>query len=272
VRNDSYQEVVDCKGVPNYLIFTIKRKKYDTALVIPIINEGERIIQQIRSIRSKMPMVDIVIADGGSNDGTIEALSKEFSGVTSILIKTGTGKLSAQLRMAFHYCLEKNYKYVITMDGNNKDGPDGILGIRQALVSGFDFVQGSRFKKGGIARNTPLIRLIAIRFIHAPITSLAALFWFTDTTNGFRGHSRDLLQSQQLMLFRDVFQTYEMIAFIPIEAKKNGFRVCEVAVERSYPVDGVVPTKIHGIKSQFQLLLILISASLGKYSLRSNHD
>ena len=270
---DKMNETVrNCEGVPDYSIFPIGTKIHDNALLIPILNEGERIIQQIRDIRSKMPPVDIIIADGGSDDGAIEIIRKNLLGVTSILVKTGPGKLSAQLRMAFHYCLKNDYKYVITMDGNNKDGPEGILTIRKALVSGFDFVQGSRFKKGGIARNTPLLRLLAIRFIHAPITSLASLFWFTDTTNGFRGHSRELLKSKDLRLFRDIFQTYEMIAFIPIEARKNGFIVCEVAVERSYPAAGIVPTKIHGIRAQLRLLVILIAAASGKYSIRSNQE
>ena len=265
-------EVRNIEGVPDYSIYRLRNKAHDTALVIPVINEGERILQQIRNVRSQIPSVDIIIADGGSNDGTIETLCNEFYGLTSMLVKSGPGKLSAQLRMAFHYSLENEYEYIITMDGNNKDGPEGIVNITRALTSGFDFVQGSRFKKGGRARNTPLVRLLAIRLIHAPITSLAARFWFTDTTNGFRGHSRKLLQSRHIGVFRNVFQTYELIAFMPIEAKRKGFKVCEVAVERSYPAHGTTPTKIHGISAQLQLLNILFSAAFRKYTVRSHDD
>ena len=37
------------------------------------------------------------------------------------------------------------------MDGNGKDGADGVFGILSALEDGFDFVQGSRFVKVELA-------------------------------------------------------------------------------------------------------------------------
>jgi dolichol-phosphate mannosyltransferase len=103
--------------------------------------------------------------------------------------------------MAFDYCIREGYEYVITMDGNDKDGEDGIELIRKTLLGGFDFVQGSRFVRGGEAINTPLSRLLAIRLIHAPITSIGARFWYTDTTNGFRGHSANLIRSPKMGVF-----------------------------------------------------------------------
>jgi dolichol-phosphate mannosyltransferase len=253
-------------SVPLYVATKMKAKKYDTALVLPIINEGQRILIQLEKIRCSNPFVDIVIADGGSTDGTLEFLLNPAYGVTAILVKTGPGKLSAQLRMAFDFCLTEGYQNIITMDGNNKDDPEGIEVIINALESGFDFVQGSRFIAGGKSFNTPLYRYLAIKLIHAPITSIASGFRFTDTTNGFRGHTKKLLESKKLSIFREVFQTYELIAYMPISAKRNGFRVCEVPVTRSYPASGHVPTKIHGILAQLRLLQILLYAALGKYT------
>lgn len=261
-----HNEVRNCKGVPDYSFYIIRKKTYETALVIPVINEGGRILQQIKNIRSENPLVDIIIADGGSTDGTIERLTNQSSGVVSILIKKGPGKLSAQLRMAFHYCLENDYKYVITMDGNNKDGPEGIEKIRRALESGFDFVQGSRFILGGEAVNTPKKRSLAIRYVHAPITSFAAGRRFTDTTNGFRGLSRRLIESKDIGIYRDVFQSYELVFYLPIRATKMNYRVTEVAVRRNYPSNGPTPTKIIGVFSYLNLIQILLKASIGRYN------
>jgi dolichol-phosphate mannosyltransferase len=256
------------KSVPLYVTTKMKAKQHKTALVLPIINEGQRILNQLERIKNSKSFVDVIIADGGSIDGTLQSLLNPNYDVTTILVKTGPGKLSAQLRMAFDYCLKESYQNIITMDGNNKDGPEGIEEIVKALESGFDFVQGSRFIEGGKSFNTPLYRYLAIKLIHAPITSIASSFRFTDTTNGFRGHSRRLLESKKLSVFREVFQTYELLAYMPIGAKRSGFHVCEVPVTRSYPPSGDVPTKIHGIKAQLRLLQILLYAALGKYAPR----
>lgn len=254
------------KQVPKYSIQKFAPKKNNTALVIPIINEGERILLQLKKINSINPKVDIIIADGGSTDGTLENILKEEIQISAFLVKDDKGKLSAQLRMAFDYCMQEEYENVITMDGNNKDGEDGIQIIQNALLRGFDFVQGSRFIRGGEAINTPLSRLFAIRLIHAPITSVGASFWYTDTTNGFRGHSAKLLNSSKMKIFRDIFDTYELIAYIPIQATKLNFRVTEVPVKRMYPLEGVIPTKIHGIWANLRVLKILFSAVIGGYS------
>jgi hypothetical protein len=187
-------------------------------------------------------------------------------GVTTVLVKSGPGKLSAQLRMAFDYCLNERYQNIITMDGNNKDDPEGIEEIVKALESGFDFVQGSRFISGGKAVNTPIKRLIAIRFIHAPLTSFAARHWYTDTTNGFRGHSAKLLMHPDVKIFRDVFDSYELLAYLPIRSKQIGLRVKEVPVTRMYPKGVKTPTKIHGIKAQAKLLKILLEGLIGRYN------
>ena len=254
------------KQVPTYTIQKFAPKKSKTALVIPIINEGERILLQLKKIATIDPNVDIIIADGGSTDGTLSNILESKIQIRAFLEKNDKGKLSAQLRMAFDYCINEEYEYVITMDGNNKDGENGIELIQKALLSGFDFVQGSRFVKGGEAINTPLSRLLAIRLIHAPITSIGARFWFTDTTNGFRGHSAKLLKSPEVGIFRDIFDTYELIAYIPIQAKRLDFKVTEIPVKRMYPNEGVIPTKIHGLRANIGVLTILFAASFGRYS------
>ena len=152
------------------------------------------------------------------------------------------------------------------MDGNNKDEPEGLLGIQMALKEGFDFVQGSRFVPGGVAINTPFSRLIGLRFIHAPVTSAAAMHWFTDSTNGFRGHSVQLLVDGNMSVLRDVFRSYELLAYIPIRASRLGYSVKESPVTRAYPSAGEIPTKIKGIRGNLRMLLILFRAAFGRYN------
>ena len=259
-------EVADIDGVPDYRIRRIAARRHDCALVIPVLNENGRITGQLENSQAVNPDVDVIIADGGSTDGSTEPELLAERGVTTLLTKTGPGKLSAQLRMAIHFCLDAGYGAVITMDGNGKDGVDGIATVVRAMQEGYDFVQGSRFVKGGVAQNTPGSRYLAIRLIHAPVTSLGARSWFTDTTNGFRGHSRRLLSDPRVAPLRDVFQTYELLAYLPIRASRLGYRVTEVPVTRAYPRGQAKPTKIHGTSAHANLMDILLKAVRGSYN------
>ncbi len=166
--------------IPNYTVKNFIEKKYNYALVIPILNENGRISKQLEKIKALSPKVDIILADGGSTDNSIIDSKLKFANVSSLLEIKSEGQLSAQLRMAFHYCLSAGYHGVITMDGNNKDGVFGINEILSKLEDGFDFIQGSRFIKNGQSINTPILRYIAIRLLHAPLTSLGAKYWYTD--------------------------------------------------------------------------------------------
>jgi dolichol-phosphate mannosyltransferase len=264
----SFKSVNNLQGVPNYKINMFETKVYSYALVIPVLNENGRLLAQLQRIQSLNPGVDIVIADGGSDDGSTIPSQLKSLNVSVLLSKIGQGGLSAQLRMAFHYCLEAGYEGVITMDGNNKDGETGINSILDALQEGFDFVQGSRFRKGGFSLNTPTLRYLAIRFIHAPLTSFAAQYWYTDSTNGFRGHSRKLLLDNRILIFRDVFDTYELLAYLPIRSGILKHRIKEVPVSRIYP-KREIPTKIEGIWGILGILRILFTAVSQKYSPRN---
>lgn len=176
-------------SIPAHTIDELAPKATKYCIVIPVINEGERIRKQLREMADLelWKHADILIADGGSKDGSLALDFLRDSHVRTLLTKTGPGKLSAQLRMAYGYALNEGYEGIVTIDGNDKDGVDAIPRFLNALDGGWDLVQGSRFVKGGEAVNTPWVRLLAIRIFHAPILSIASRFKYTDTTNGFRG-------------------------------------------------------------------------------------
>src|ERR1700688_3898447 len=131
-------------------------RRHDVALVIPVINEGDRIRGQLQRLRQLDFPIDIVIADGGSSDGSLEHDFLRETGVRALLVKTGPGRLSAQLRMAYAWCLLQGYGGIVTMDGNGKDGVAAVAGFIARLDEGYDLIQGSRFIEGGEAVNTPL--------------------------------------------------------------------------------------------------------------------
>ena len=254
------------REVPRYRAEVFGPRVHDHALVIPVINEGERIREQLRRIADVMPRTDIVIADGGSTDGSLDGDFVSGVGVRAVLTKTGPGKLSAQLRMAYAWCLDEGYSGIVTIDGNGKDGVEAIDRFVEKLEQGYDYVQGSRYRPGGEAVNTPLDRTLAGRLIHAPLISLAGRAWYTDTTNGFRGYSRRYLLDPRVQPFREVFDRYQLLFYLSVRAGQIGLRTCEIPVRRSYPANEPVPTKVSGLRGRFSMMEELLSAVAGRFN------
>jgi dolichol-phosphate mannosyltransferase len=241
-----------------------RREKY--ALVIPVINEGERIRGQILRIAALPGRPDTIIADGGSTDGSLDLAFLAENGVRTLLTKTGPGKLSAQLRMAYAYCLRQGYEGVITIDGNGKDGVEAISAFAARLEAGDDYVQGSRYLPGGEAVNTPLDRAFANRMIHAPLLSLASGKRLTDTTNGFRAYSARFLLDPRVAPFRQVFDRYELLFYLTVRAGQLKYRISEVPVSRAYPPGQATPTKINGWRARLEVLKQTVAAASGRFN------
>lgn len=255
-------------GVPDYISNELHPKKTKFCLCIPIINEADRIYKQLeRAQKSGIDkLVDIIICDGDSTDGSTNLDDLESLGVNTLLIKRGFGKQGAQLRMGFSFALQRGYEGIITIDGNNKDSIESVPLFIEKLEQGYDFIQGSRYVSGGRAVNTPLIRHVAVKFIHSPLISLTAKEKFTDTTNAFRGYSRNYLEHPKVQPLRSIFITYELLAYLSVRASQLGLKVAEVPVERIYPKKGKTPTKISFFKGNFNLISILFNNLFGKYN------
>jgi dolichol-phosphate mannosyltransferase len=252
--------------LPNFETAIYTERQHAYALVIPVINEGERIQKQLLRVRDAGLPADVIVADGGSTDDSLNAEFVAGAGVRAVLTKTGPGKLSAQLRMAYAWCLREGYHGIVTIDGNGKDGVEEVADMVARLEDGCDYVQGSRYLPGGLAENTPLERTIANRFIHAPLLSLAGRHWFTDTTNGFRAYSARYLLDPRVQPFRHVFQRYELLFYLTVRAGQIGMKVAHLPVKRSYPSKDAVPTKITGVRSKLAVLSQTVAIALGKYS------
>lgn len=257
----------DIQGVPKFQCLEYEIKHSDYVVLIPIINEGNRIVKELqRAVKSKVyEVADIVICDGGSTDGSTNSAQLQALKVNSLLVKNDIGKQGAQLRMGLWWALQRGYKGIITIDGNNKDSIEDVPKFIDKLKEGYDFIQGSRFIKGGKAVNTPFIRTVSVRFIHAPIISMTAHKWYTDTTNAFRGYSVKYLTDSRVNPFRNVFMTYELLAYLSVRANQIGLKTCEVPVTRAYPKNEKTPTKISFFKGNAELFMILIKNMLGVY-------
>ena len=255
------------KAVPFYTVTTYTPKRSNYCLLIPILNEKGRIEKELtRAKAASIPEVaDIIICDGDSTDGCTEDALLSQLGVCTLLVKKDTGKQGAQLRMGFDWALKQGYQGILTIDGNNKDSIEDVPKFIAKLQQGYDFVQGSRFRKGGKAIHTPLFRLIMVQLVHAPIISLTAGQRFTDTTNAYRAYSARYISHPEVDVFRDIFDSYELLAYLSVRATQLKLSACEIPVTREYPLGEKTPTKIKGFRGNFNLLRILIKNLFGHY-------
>lgn len=255
------------RQVPAHVTYEWHARRTPYAVLIPVLNEGERFLAQLRRMAFLDGVGDIIVGDGGSTDSSGDASVLQSHGVRTLLVKTGPGRLSAQLRMLLAYATEQGYAGFVLIDGNGKDSVEDIPAFFRALDEGFDYVQGSRYIPGGEGINTPLDRRLGVALLHAPLLSAAAGFRYTDTTNGFRAMSRRFVLDPRVQPFRDVFDTYNLHYYLSVMAPRLGFRVTELPVRRVYPAAGPIPTKI-GLRQKLHILKLLLYTVAGRYTPR----
>lgn len=255
--------------LPEYEISIFGEKKNKYAICIPVLNEGDKFIRQLSAMNKLgyCDKIDIIICDGNSTDGCTNEEFLKKNKVRAKLIRISKGHMSDQLMLGYYFALKEGYQGVITIDGNEKDGLEGIDRFIEKLEQGYDLIQGSRFIQGGESINTPLYRTLAIRAIHTPVINFLSKFKYTDTTNGFRGHSIRVFKDEKVAPFRyGEFPTYSLIHYLTVRVPRLGYKVCEVPVKRMYPESGPIPTKISPFKGNADLIKILCNLLFNKYN------
>ena len=121
--------------IPGGSYYQLSPKMTKYCVVIPVIDEGKNIFLQLRKMQylGLMKKADVIIADGGSTDGSMKLDVLKAFNVRTLIIKKDIGKLSAQLRMGYAFALNEGYNGIITIDGNNKDIIDSIPLFIEAL-------------------------------------------------------------------------------------------------------------------------------------------
>ncbi len=243
----------------------IRKKQTDYAILLITLNEGDKLKKQIDELQEYQSLVDIIIVDGGSDDNSTELTYLESKNVRTLITCHERG-IGSALRVGLSYALEHNYTGILTIDCNGKDGVESIPQIIEKLENGYDFVQASRFMKGGVHKNTPFFRMMGIFIVIIPALFLGSGFWFTDPTNGFKGFSRRFLLDPKTKPFRQVFKMFNMQFYLNYRAPKLGFSTIEIPAKRVYPDDGTVPTKIHGLATHLQIMYEIFKTCLGGYN------
>ena len=155
--------------------------------IIPCYNEESTIADIIQ--KTKKYVDEVLVIDDGSLDNT--AKIAQDAGATVIAHKTNKGK-SAGIKTGFKYSIEKNYDFIITLDGDAQHNPNEIpLLLDEIKNNGHDIILGVRY---GQNTEMPIWRKVGKRVLDYA-TSFGNGGYVTDSQCGFRAFNKKAVEN-----------------------------------------------------------------------------
>ncbi|MDB6054800.1 MAG: hypothetical protein JWN25_2323 [Verrucomicrobiales bacterium] len=167
-------------------------------VIVPTYNEKENLPLLARRVLSLQVSVDLLVVDDNSPDGTgkiADDLASKNPHV-HVLHRAEKNGLGRAYCAGFAWALERDYEFIMEMDGDFSHNPDDIPIFLNAAQNA-DLVVGSRYCNGIRVINWPLGRLLlsttAARYVQI-ITGMP----ISDPTGGYKCFRRKALQSIDL--------------------------------------------------------------------------
>ena len=216
--------------------------KGTVTLIAPTWNE-------IEAVRVTLPQIqrewvdEIIIADGGSTDGTVE-----FCQSLGLRVYTQkTRSYGAALREAI---AESTGDYIIEFQPDGNSVPEMIPKMIAKIEEGYDLVIGSRYQPGAVSYDDDRLTKVGNRMFTL-LVNLLFRAHYTDTLIGFRIFRRDAFEKL------DIDQNGLAWAIqIPIRFAKRGFRYAEIAANEPARIGGV--RKMRPFKHGWEFLMLML--------------
>lgn len=231
--------------------------------IAPCYNELHKIDQVVARVQQTGIVDEMLVVDDGSTDGSPATAQALGATVVSLGKTIGVG---AAIRRGIEYALQHGYDIMVIIAGNNKDNPQEIERLLVPITrDGYDFVQGSRFAKGGVYSAMPLYRILATR-IHPLLFSLVTGRWVSESTNGFRAFKASLFHDSRINLWQDWLDHYELEPYLYYKVIKLGYKTTEVPVTKTYPPKELGYTKMKPVTGWWSILrpLLLLATGIRK--------
>ena len=209
----------------------------NTLIVIPTFNEKENINPLLERIFSLNIILDVLILDDNSPDGTKDVVlenKKKYKNRLNLIVrekKQGLGKAYIE---GFKWALEKQYKKIIQMDADLSHPPEKLINIVNQLDY-YDYVIGSRYINGIRVLNWPLNRII-LSIGASWYVKLITRLPVNDPTAGFVGYKRSSLLS--LNLNEIMFVGYAFQIEMKFKLWKLGYKFKEIPITFKNRING----------------------------------
>jgi glycosyltransferase involved in cell wall biosynthesis len=150
----------------------------ECAVVIPCLNESERIAHVVGAVRSHLPNVFVV--DDGSQDDTGGVAENAGAKVLRHTAPRGKG---AALQTGWKYAKESGFKWALTMDGDGQHSAEDVPGfLNAAEQTGAPLIIGDRMAQPD---GMPWLRRLVNHWMSKRISTLVGTS-ISDSQCGFR--------------------------------------------------------------------------------------
>jgi glycosyltransferase involved in cell wall biosynthesis len=188
---------------------------YQVSVIVPALNEAENLPHVLPRIPSWVH--EVILVDGHSTDNTVE-VARMLWPTIRVVTQQGRGK-GAALRSGFAAATSD---IIVMLDADGSTDPMEIPAFIGALLSGADFVKGSRFLQGGGTADMSLHR----RFGNGVFVRLVqALFGgrYSDLCYGYSAFWTGVVPLLQLN-----GDGFEIETMMNVRALQAGLKVAEV--------------------------------------------
>jgi dolichol-phosphate mannosyltransferase len=202
----------------------------DRALVIiPTYNERENVLKIIDAVLAQSPILEVLIVDDGSPDGTGALVDERAAADSRVHIihrerKLGLG--TAYVR-GFRWALERSYVFIFEMDADFSHDPQHLPQFLDSIESA-DLVIGSRYRDRRVTVvNWPIGRLLLSYFANVYARFVTGLPIF-DTTAGYKCFRRKVLEAIDLNDVRSNGYAFQIEMHFRVWRK--GFQIVEIPI------------------------------------------
>lgn len=190
-------------------------------VLIPTYNEAKLIYNLVTKI--KRYNLDVIVVDDGSNDDT---KTKAKSAGAQVIIHSRNRGKGASLRSGFKEVINKNYDFVVTMDGDGQHHPEDLPNfLNNYSLRKADILVGNRMDE---TKNMPYLRWLTNKLMSMLISSLCRTY-IPDTQCGFRLINKDVLKDIAIST-----SNYEIESEMLIQASKKKYRIESVPIRTIY--------------------------------------
>lgn len=168
-------------------------------VVIPSYNEKENIGSLAEKILEIDPMIDVLVVDDNSPDGTANVVRKTtgFDKRLFMIVREKKNGRGGAVLDGFRHGLKdkKNYSYFFEMDADFSHAPEEIPRFLEKIKD-CDLVIGSRYRSGSKIIGWPITRKVFSKVANIYARCLLRIP-ITDYTNGYRLYRREVLENLQ---------------------------------------------------------------------------
>ncbi|WP_296712647.1 glycosyltransferase family 2 protein [Rhodoblastus sp.] len=195
------------------------------SLVIPTLNEADNLAWLLPRLPSWI--FELLIVDGCSTDGTVEVVRRLYPGAR-IITEKRRGK-GVALMTGFEAAAGD---IIVMLDADGSMDPEEIILYVATLMSGADFVKGSRFIQGAGTVDMTLIRKLGNWGLTMAVRTLYGGS-FSDLCYGYVAFWKRCFP-----VLRSDCSGFEVETILNIKALQNKLKIVEVASFESVRIHG----------------------------------